>query len=428
MNNKTIVSVLTKGLCTGCGTCVGICPKDAVEMVIDHRQGLYVPRLDEEKCNECGLCFQVCPGHAVDFKQLNLDIFGIEPDDIIMGNHLNCYLGHASDYDIRYDSASGGLVTALLVFALEQGLIDGALVTRMRKDKPLEPEPFIAKTREEIISASKSKYCPVPANIALKEIIKSKDCEKFAVVGLPCHIHGVRKAEKVNRTLKERIVLHLGIVCSHSDRFTETHFLMHKYGIDKKEVIQLDYRGQGWPGSMRIQLRDAAGKYIPYDEYIALHELYLFTPPRCTLCCDMVARLADASFMDAWLPEIKVRDNAGSSIVISRTEKSETLGQRAILENAVELKEISSTDALRSQGKTRISNKDLKANFYLSRLRGNAIPNYNIAIPKSGPANYLRAIVVNFNIWLSSQIFLGKLINPLAYVESRAFRQIKSKI
>jgi coenzyme F420 hydrogenase subunit beta len=47
-------------------------------------------------------------------------------------------------------------------FALEEGIIDGALVTRMKKDRPLEPEPFIARTREEIIEASKSKYCGVP--------------------------------------------------------------------------------------------------------------------------------------------------------------------------------------------------------------------------------------------------------------------------
>jgi len=79
-------------------------------------------------------------------------------------------------------------VTALFIFALEKGLIDGALVTGMKKDKPLEPEPFIARTREKIISARGSKYCSVPANIALKEILKAKEEERFAVVGLPCHI------------------------------------------------------------------------------------------------------------------------------------------------------------------------------------------------------------------------------------------------
>jgi coenzyme F420 hydrogenase subunit beta len=126
---KTIESVVKDGLRTGCGTCVGLCPR-----------------------------------HSVDFKQLNQEIFGKEPEDILLGNYLNCYIGQVTDYDIRYNSASGGMVTALLIFALEEGLIDGALVTRMKKDRPLEPEPFIARNREEIIEASKSKYCPAPAS------------------------------------------------------------------------------------------------------------------------------------------------------------------------------------------------------------------------------------------------------------------------
>ena len=149
---------------------------------------------------------KVCPGHEVDFKGLNLEIFGKEPEDILIGNYLNCYVGHATDYDIRYNSASGGLVTALLIFALEEGLIDGALVTRMKKDKPLEPEPFIARTREEIIEARGSKYCPVPANVALREILEANEGERFAVVGLPCHIHGMRRAQRVDARLKERVV------------------------------------------------------------------------------------------------------------------------------------------------------------------------------------------------------------------------------
>ncbi|MHC1595636.1 MAG: coenzyme F420 hydrogenase/dehydrogenase beta subunit N-terminal domain-containing protein [Candidatus Syntropharchaeales archaeon] len=99
------------------------------------------------------MCYKVCPGHEVDFKELNLEIFGKEPDDILIGNYLNCYIDHATDHEIRYNSASGGLVTALLIYMLEEGLIDGALVTRMKANNPLEPEPFIARTREEIIEA-----------------------------------------------------------------------------------------------------------------------------------------------------------------------------------------------------------------------------------------------------------------------------------
>ena len=41
--------------------------------------------------------------------------------------------------DIRFNASSGGAVTALLAFALEQGIIDGTVVTRMSKEKVLEP-------------------------------------------------------------------------------------------------------------------------------------------------------------------------------------------------------------------------------------------------------------------------------------------------
>ena len=102
-NDKSIDSVIKDGLCTGCGTCVGICPQSAIEMVINKSKGIYIPQLDKERCNECGICFEVCPGHAVDFRQLNWEIFGKQPEDNLLGN-LNCYVGHATDYAIRYNS------------------------------------------------------------------------------------------------------------------------------------------------------------------------------------------------------------------------------------------------------------------------------------------------------------------------------------
>jgi len=179
--------------CTGCGTCIAMCPNSAIRMTL--KKGRYIPHINNELCNQCGICHEVCPGHSVDFKELNFAIFGKEPKDILIGNYERCYIGHSTDTSIRYNSSSGGLVTALLVFAIEERIIDGALVTKMNDKNPLEPKVFIARSKEEIISASKSKYCPVPANITLKEILKEDG--KFAVVGLPCHIHGIRKAELI---------------------------------------------------------------------------------------------------------------------------------------------------------------------------------------------------------------------------------------
>ena len=81
MANNTIASVVKDGLCTGCGTCIALCPNRAIELTINEKKGIYIPKLNEEKCNNCGICFKVCPGHEVDVKQLNLEIFGKEPEN-----------------------------------------------------------------------------------------------------------------------------------------------------------------------------------------------------------------------------------------------------------------------------------------------------------------------------------------------------------
>ena len=150
-----------------------------------------------------------------------------------MGSYLKCCIGHATESGVRYKASSGGVVTGLLIYALEHGIIDGALVTRMNKERPWEPEPFIAKTRDEVIEASKSKYCPVPANIMIKELLNAHEGEKFAVVGLPCHIQGIRKAEQIYKKLKARVVLHIGLFCSHTDTFWLTDYLLKSMDVQK---------------------------------------------------------------------------------------------------------------------------------------------------------------------------------------------------
>ena len=407
--NNTIKEIVKDDLCTGCGTCVALCPEEAIKLTINERKGIYVPEIDEEKCNDCGVCYEVCPGHEVDFKHLNLEIFGKEPEDILIGNYLNCYIGHATDYDIRYNSASGGLITQLLIFALEEGIIDGALVTGMKKDNPLEPEPFIARTREEIIKASKSKYCPVPANIALKKILDSEEGEKFAVVGLPCHIHGIRKAEQTNKKLKEKIVLHFGIVCNHTPTFLATEFLFKKVKIKKGDVKKLDYRGEGWPGGMLITTKNGNKIFIPHfsSNYWSIVFNSFFFPMRCTLCNDKICELADVSFADAWLPELMKDNNAGISLIISRNETSEEILNKATLKEKIELKKVNENVVLQSQSLYEVKSQ-LKARIRILKIFGKKNPAYHQNLLNSDFYDYLRAF--SFYLWncsLSKRYFWG---------------------
>lgn len=282
-------------LCTGCGTCVAICPPGVISMEINHDRGVYEPVITGG-CDGCGLCLRVCPGIEVDLADLNMRVFGREPDDPLLGNYEACYVGHSMDDKIRYDSSSGGMITQILLYLLEEGLIDGALVTRMNPERPLEPEPFIARTPEDIIEARGSKYCPVPANVALREIIEEPG--RYAVVGLPCHIHGIRKAQKFNRKLRERIVYHLGIVCNHTPTFKATLFLLERVGVKPEDVQGIHYRGEGWPGSLRVET--GSGDILLLPEYWGSGFGQLFMPGRCRMCCDHMAELSDMSFADPW--------------------------------------------------------------------------------------------------------------------------------
>jgi coenzyme F420 hydrogenase subunit beta len=424
----TIEEVVVSNLCTGCGTCIGVCTRSAIKLAKIDFKGIYIPKINNEKCNHCGICYKICPGHEINFRDLNLKIFGKEPANVLMGNYLNCYTGYAVDYNIRYNSTSGGLVTQLLIFLLEEGMIDGALVTRMSKENPIEPEPFIAETREEIIEASRSKYCPVPANIALKKILDSEDGKKFAVVGLPCHINGIRKAELISKKLKERIILHIGIFCGTTKNFRGTRFQINRMGIKEKEIKNFDYRGEGWPGSLVIKLEGEEKKIIePYYSYYD-EKFCSFTPWRCTLCSDHTCELSDISFGDAWLSELAY-DKIGTSVVVSRTKASSEILLNMASMKIIGLNGLDSSRAVLSQGMCRLKKNQLKARIYFSKLIGRKIPVFNQNILYPGFGDYLIAAWSYFWLFVASKSCLWSLFSVQDCIVKviKHFRKTKRK-
>jgi len=398
--------VVKNGLCTGCGTCVAICSLSAIRMTKDNSKGIYVPQVAQERCSQCGICLEVCPGHSVDFDQLNMSIFAKKPVAVSLGCYLNCYTGYATDCNVRYNSASGGLVTTSLIFALEEGLIDGALVTRMSKENPLEPQPFIAKTKDEILSASKSKYCPVPANIALGEILKEDG--RYAVVGLPCHIQGIRKAEEVDKSLKVKISLHLGIFCIHAPNFLATDFLLWQRGIAKGDVVKIDYRGEGWPGGVSVYLKDGQRLFIPYfDVWRSFN--FAFFPHRCTLCCDGACELADISFGDAWAPEFS-DDKKGTSGIIARTPKGEELLQRMAAKGIITLNSTTAVKLAQTQQDFRSKKATIKIYMLYAKILRHKIPAYNTKLGKPGLIDIIDSSLHLLGLYLSSTQHLWGLV------------------
>lgn len=289
-----------------------------------------------------------CPGYEINFKDMNNRLFGAQPENASIGYCIQCYAGYSTDDKIRFNSSSGGIVTQLLIYALENGIIDGALVVRMKKEKPLEPEAFIARTKDELLSSSKSKYCPVTIAAGLAEILREDG--KFAVVGLPCHIQGIRKAQFANRNLSKKLVITIGLFCARETNFEGTRFLLRSINVPIEAIARIDYRGEGWPGGMTLVFKNGNRKFIPFAEYRSTLGSLLFTPQRCLLCSDPLNELADISVGDAWLSKFN-QDKKGTSMAILRSKKGEILFKRANEDGEIKIVPLSIQEAIQSQKK-----------------------------------------------------------------------------
>ena len=51
-----------KDECTGCETCIEVCPVEAISMVDDKAQ------IDQDTCTECETCVPECPVEAIKVK------------------------------------------------------------------------------------------------------------------------------------------------------------------------------------------------------------------------------------------------------------------------------------------------------------------------------------------------------------------------
>jgi len=419
LRKNNISTIVKNGLCVGCGTCVALCPNENIIMSIDLNKGIYAPKINKKKCNCCNTCLKICPGHEVDFNQHYFDLFQIYPQGSSIGHYQNCYIGSSMDSTIKRNSSSGGVFTALLIFAIEKGIIDGVLLTKMKKDNPLESEPFIAKTKKEILEASQDKYCPVPMNSILKEILNSKKEEKFAVVGLPCHIHGIRKAEKFNPKIKEKIILKLGLFCSYGINFLATEYMLKKMNIPKNKTEKIDYRKGDFPGFTLIQYDKKTEKIKHLDFWAHIFSFpSWFSPFRCMLCADQTSELADISIGSGWFAH-KEYGNKNHSVIISRTEFTENMIKESKYKGNIEIIKLSPERVVKLEKMQKYKKNNLKTNINLFKLFKKKVPTYTINnFDKPHLKTYFRGILIYSQSYLSNKKYLWSLMSFIQFIKT----------
>lgn len=292
--------VIDQDMCMQCGTCVGACPVDVLEM----SEGLHpLPQLKAAgACINCTLCVRACPREHEHAMEYSAPLFGRMPEPYeLSGIVKETYAGHITDRVLWKAAAGGGLVSGLTIYLLEEKLVDGVIMCGMSKTEPWKAIPKIVRTRQEMLVNTSSHYVTVPINELLQQIRAEPD-KRYALVGTSCHINGIRNlqfAPGEGPEMVKQIVLTIGLMCGGNRTPSYTRHLLKDMGVtNPDEVTKFSYRG-GASGSATAhlengQVRSTQGHFgSDIRRLDPMHEA-----GGCTLCIDFFANLADITIGD----------------------------------------------------------------------------------------------------------------------------------
>lgn len=334
MKLRDATDVAAWRMCIGCGACVAACPENKLRMVDVESDGLRPEKIGGGECSGCSDCLAVCPG--IDLTQAARPKDGyIESLFRSWGPVLQVWEGHASDPDLRYYGSSGGLASALALYAVERADMKGVVHVGHDDVVRYRNKTAFSKTRDGLLSATGSRYAPASPCDGLR--VMEEGDRPAAFMGKPCDVAGLRKTQAIRPNLDKNVGVAIGIFCAGTPSTKGTLDLLRSHGIDPQEVDEVRYRGRGWPGMFSVR-RKGSTEWVDLATYQeAWGFLQKYRPYRCHLCPDSTAQFADISCGDPWYRPIE-EGELGSSLVLARTERGRKIVEGAIAAGYVDLK------------------------------------------------------------------------------------------
>lgn len=235
---------------------------------------------------------------------------------------MTYHIGYSQEKDIRYLASSGGVGTAIIKYLLESERF-GTTMTFVFNTQECRYEPKL------IYDFSDYKNCGSiyqdTDNIGfirenLKEIRNG-----IVVTCMPCQVAAIRYILN-----KQNIPSFIISLCCSGQTTIEGTWLYYKLlGIDRKDVCNIQYRGNGWPSGIRIKLKDGTEVYRDNYTYpwTLMHKSLLYRPERCLFCKEKTNMHSDVTLADPWLKEYMDNDRTGNSFIISNYEGDTILNE-----------------------------------------------------------------------------------------------------
>lgn len=411
-------------LCIGCGACASVCPGDKVQLWDFLWEGIR-PVVTEPDCGDCRQCLAVCPATETDFSTAGAttaqpggpDALGDAAFVHDWGRVLEIWEGHATDAEIRFKGSSGGALTALAAYCLEQGGMHGVLHTAQHPQDAVRNQTHLSRTRTELIAATGSRYSPASVCDSLDQVAQSP--APCVVIGKPGEIAALSKARQLRPELDAKVGVTLSFFCAETPSTAGTLALLEKMFVQPESVADLRYRGFGWPGHfapIRQGESKPAGEMTYQDSWAFLQR---FRPWSVHLWPDGSGELADISCGDPWYEQPDGK-NPGSSLVVVRTQTGREILHRAMAAGYLQLHPAETWKLARSQ--TNLANKKgaTWGRLLATRLFGLPVPHF------PGSHLYRCWLGLTFKEKLKSvvgtarRIFQRKLYRPLRLDRSTA--------
>jgi coenzyme F420 hydrogenase subunit beta len=274
---ELLEDVHQRNLCVGCGACVDLCPyfkfhKGKTAM-------LFPCELSQ------GRCYAYCPKTEVDLDALSERWWGKAYEGDPLGQHLAVLKVRAGEKAPHGVFQAGGTVSSLMAFSLDQGLIDGAVLTDR---EGLFPLPRLVRSAEDVALCATSKYTAAPSLSALNRALRD-GCKRIGVVGTPCQmtaVEGMRSNPLDKPGFVDPVTLAVGLFCTWALDTRNLMSLLSKR-LDLRKIRKMD-----------IPPPPAEVFVIQTDENtfeIALSEIRPLILHGCSVCSDMTAEWADIS-------------------------------------------------------------------------------------------------------------------------------------
>ena len=301
-------NVIEKDQCTGCGACWQRCPVHAIEMRED-QEGFLYPLINEKICIDCKLCTRICPSVKGPALQ--------EPRHVYAVKH--------KDDEIRYNSTSGGVFTALSDAVLQAGgIIFGACF-----DKQMRVHHASASNTNERNRFRGSKYVQSDTLRTFQEARQVLNEGHWVLfTGTPCQISGLKAylGKEYDKLVTCDLICH-GVP---SPTVFQEHleYLKRRYG---KSIVDYDFRAQ-WRGKhIKVQFCDGTEISDHRDilTFTNLFYTHMILRPVCYRCqYAKTDRGSDITIADFWgieREEPDFNDQVGISLVLINTAKGEKL-------------------------------------------------------------------------------------------------------